>query len=155
MKFVVYCNIVVNDENTPTQMAGCGIVLILNVDGHIKRRDLSFALGGSDSELSSIQCLRLALTSIIPSFRKHPLEVHVNDRKAVDLLVRSGDEFVNMSARYFNQVSDMRRLFVQYPDVNFILEINDYDDYMRDACRLANTVVKSQKNTDSGTFDVL
>ena len=32
MKFVVYCNIVVNDENTPTQMAGCGIVLILNVE---------------------------------------------------------------------------------------------------------------------------
>lgn len=153
MKITIFCDVALENEGQITQMAGCGIILLAEEGTQSKKRTMSFGLGGSDRELANIQVVRLALMSVLPPFRKVPIFLHVTDRIAIDLLVKSGSSYAITSTKYNSQVVDMRKWFDYYLNITPILDASN-DLIMIEAGDLASTVSKTQKNTDSNTTTI-
>lgn len=142
MKIIIYCASVVHNINQATQMAGCGIVLIAEEGEQTIKKSMSFGLGGSDTELANIQVIRLALSSIAPRFRNIPIQLHINNVAAADLLIKNGDDYKIVEPKYKQQSSDMRRLVCCCSNISVIW--NDSDTMMVEAIELATTACISQ-----------
>jgi len=153
MKFTIFCDVVVKDEGQATQMAGCGVAIIAEEGARSKKRSYSFGLGGSDTELSNIQVVRLALASVLPPFRKSEVLLHVTDRRAIDLLARSGADYSITPDKYQVEIAELRKWYKYYSNITFILDASA-DKNIIEAHGLATAACQTQKNTDSNTIDI-
>ena len=152
MKIEIYCASASRDNGKPTQMAGCGIVLVASDDHRqSKRRTMSFALSSSTVNLADIQVIRLALCSILPAYRKSKIILYTTSKYVADLLHYDGDVYAMNPTKNTKEVDDMRRLVRSHNDISLILECEECDDYIV-AKRLAKYSLDSQNNTDSGTL---
>jgi|32_taG_2_1085360.scaffolds.fasta_scaffold07406_3 hypothetical protein len=80
MSFQIFCEIKVKNENQPTQLAGCGILLVYK-DEELKEsnaRTFKYGLGSNAAVSASLIAMRLALSSIKPAFRKQSVELFVS-----------------------------------------------------------------------------
>lgn len=142
MKITMFCDVVVENNGQPTQMAGCGIILVGEEKNQTRKRFLSFGLGGSDIELANIQVVRLALASVLPPFRRNPVFLHFTERNALDQICQDKSE------NYPHQFAEMRRWYSYYNNISLILDTSD-DENLVQANKLASIACKTQKNTDS------
>lgn len=144
MKIEGHCATSCIDEGEPTQLAGCGIILsYIDFAGRRKSRQFGFALGGSDSELASIQSVRLALSSIIPAHRHYSSIIWVDNSSVVDIL--NGAD-----TKYVEAAKVLKRWFGFYADLKVV-----YDTVRSDrASEIALMVAENQEHYDSGSLDV-
>lgn len=80
MSFKAYCDINVWNPDTPIQLAGCGILLV-HRDEDLKEsnaRTFQYGLSSNNAHCASLITIRLALSSIKPSYRKQKTTLYVS-----------------------------------------------------------------------------
>lgn len=142
-----YCAAHCIDPDQPSQLSGCGIVIrFVDEDGRCKRRELAFALGGSDLSLAQIQSVRLALSSVRPGHRSYESHAYIDNDFVIDILASS------ISTKYKTAVSELRKWFGFFSNLRVV-----HDDVEHDlgncAKDLAIQAAEQQDNFDSGSKD--
>lgn len=109
----IYCSAVIINLEYQARLSGCGIILkILDDDKIINTRELAFALGSSDIQLSQIQALRLALSSIKPGHRTYNSVAYVDNETVINILngeyeIEQYSEAIAQLHKWFNSYSSM------------------------------------------------
>ena len=168
MKFDIYTVGVCQNDGHPTQIAGCGMVLVFTDDfERISFRSMNYGLGNSTQNLADIQAIRLALASVRASHRSLPTVLHTNSHYAnmvlecfSDDISQSapepliGKDFVVKPTKNVDTIAEMRRWFSYYDEITVIVE--DPDDplanYMTQARDQADIALTTQTRSDSGTL---
>lgn len=146
MKFDLYCAAACRDEGDLAQLGACGYVLVMSDPRGTRSREFHFALGGSDSLLGEVQAARLALASIAPAYRQHPLVLHTSSHDVAEALVSPTTRVPSSKA-----LTDLRRFFGFYRGAEVAVEAAPSPDMMR-ARQLAKLGLETQKDFDSGTI---
>lgn len=156
MRLTLFCTAATKDENEPTRMAGCGIVLYAESAFtqrgasrliETKKRSLSFGLGSSSIELANIQAVKLTLASVARMFRSEQTFLNINSNSLMELLVGSRE------SEYVEELTEMRKWLGYYLNMNVVLNTTG-DWSLVEAGDLAQNALRTQKNTDSGTVNV-
>lgn len=151
MKIDFYCVGMCRDDGEPTQIAGCGIVIVFTDDhNRVKFRSFQYGLGNSSQNLADLQAIRLALSSVTSMFRSGRADVHTDSPYAAQMLERDGKAFVVDSD--VNEVIEARRWYGYYGDITVVVE-DPQDDSMVQARDLAEIALATQEHSDSGTLD--
>ena len=155
MKIDFYCVGVCQNDGEPTQLAGCGIVVVLTDDhNRTKFRTFKYALGNSTQKLADLQAVRLALASVRSSFRSGNAHLHIDSTYVARILEKSGKAFIESLSEYKREAQEVRQWFGYYSRILVIVE-NQNDENMLQAKDLANIGLATQEHSDSGTLDGL
>lgn len=148
MKLDIYCAAETRDHGKLTQLSGAGFVLVM-VDKYNRSqtREFYYGLGGSDNELANVQSARLALASVLPSFRMTETEFHVSDKNVANLLQNSSHSDSDSKA-----IKELRRWFNYYRDIRISTSTPDENVFMERAFALARCGRDTQKEFDSTTI---
>lgn len=146
MKIRIYAASTCRDNGRPTQMAGAGVVLIVEDNAQEKKRSMAFALGCSSSVLSEIQSVRLGLASVILPYRKNEVELHTPSHYSIEMMKTINGKYLKAPSKYIQQISDMRKLLESYHKLSVFLDSDCKE--IKDAKQLARTVLDTQKNID-------
>jgi len=146
MKIELYASgISNNDEISPS--AGCGVVLFAIDDyKRIQCREMSFVLDNSPQLLADVQATRLALSSIIPSMRKHSCLLFINNQNVADFLTSS-----IIVKEIEDQIFELKRWYGYYNDISINL-LSTTNQHFESSKNLAKLALESQKPFDSGTY---
>ncbi|MDB4490183.1 hypothetical protein N9045_01565 [bacterium] len=158
MSFTTYCDINVNNPDTPIQLAGCGILLV-HRDEDLKEsnaRTFQYGLSSNNAYCASLITMRLALSSIKPSYRKQKTTLYVskviydtwqNEKRRLDLKEADGSDD---SAWVEKCREEIHRWISYYPD----LAIKGYDggEHSELLINLAKQGCETQTQGDSGTI---
>lgn len=153
MKIDLYCVGMCRDNGKPTQLAGCGVVVVFT-DDHSRTsfRSFKWALGNSTQNLADLQAARLALASVKSAFRGATSILHTNSSYVLRMLERDGKAFVVNPKKNTAEVEEVRKWFGFYNDIAAIVE-NPNDDNMVQARDLAEMALNTQEHSDSGTLE--
>ena len=157
MKFDIYTVGICQNDGHPTQIAGCGIVLVFTDDyDRISFRSMNYGLGGSTQDLADIQAVRFALASVRALHRSVTTILHTNSHY-VNMILERGDDgssFIVEPTKHVNAIAEMRRWFSYYDEI--IVVVEDPDDplanYMTQAKDQADIALATQTRSDSGTL---
>jgi len=154
MKIDFYCVGICRDDGKPTQLAGCGIVIVFTDDQNkTKFRSSKYGLGNSTQNLADLQTVRLALASVKSSFRGvESTIIHTSSPHAAKMLEREGKAFVAGISENTHVVDEIRKWFGFYSNISIIVE-NPNDDNMIQAKDFADIALVTQEHSDSGTLD--
>jgi ribonuclease HI len=139
----IYCAVSVTDDGEPTQMAGAGAVLSFD---DAKYRMFGFAMGCSSSQLAKIQCVRLALSSILAIHRKTETIIYMADNFVQDALL-------NKDPTLANELDELRAKLKSYLNLSFGADLDS--ELMKMAQSLAGKALENQQHYDSKTVDSL
>lgn len=152
MKIDFYCVSVCQNDGEPTQLAGCGVVVVFTDDqNRTKRRIFRYALGNSTQRLADLQVIRLALASIRSPFRGADTCLYINSTYAARILEKSGKAFVESFFEYEHEVQEVRQWFGHYGKISIVENMNNNN--MLQAKDLANIALATQEHVDSGTLE--
>lgn len=149
MKIDLVCAGACRDNGKPTQIAGCGVIIILTDDyDRVQSREFGWALGNSSSNLANIQAARLGLSSVLPQFRGNETLLHMSSKFVVDLLKT---EIV--PKKNIDEISELRRWFSYYPEIVAHTFNDGHIDVetIKRVKDLAKTALERQEHFDSGT----
>lgn len=147
MRIFFYCAAYCVDPGEPSQLSGCGIVLRFIDEGErIKRRELGFALGGSDLLLAQIQSVRLALSSVRPGHRSYESYAYVDNDEVIEIL--GSDD----TTKYRTAATELRKWFSFYTNLRVIHDDKDHE-FGKRALELAIEATEQQEHFDSGSKD--
>lgn len=152
MKFDLYSVGLCRDNGQPTQIAGCGVILVYT-DNHnrVSFRSAKYGLGYSTQNMANLQAARLALASVKSHYRDQSTVLHTNSEYVARMLKRDGQNFVMSPAKNAEIVEEMRRWFSYYKNISVIVE-NQNDEHMLQAKDLAEVGLATQIRSDSGTM---
>ena len=168
MKFDIYTVGVCQNDNQPTQIAGCGIIMIFTDDyDRVSFRSANYGLGNSTQNLADVQAVRLALASVRALHRSVPTTLHTNSHY-VNMILECfsndvsqstpeqsiGKDFVVKPTKDVDIIAEMRRWFSYYDDITVIVEDPDdpLSNSMTQAKDQADTALITQMRSDSGTL---
>ncbi len=152
MKVDLYVVGACRDNGKPTQIAGCGIVLVFTDEhGRTSFRSSQYGLGNSTQNLADVQATRLALASVRAAHRGTPAVLHISSNYVSRMLECEGKAFIASPSKNVVEVREMRRWFSYYSDILVIVE-NPNDDHMAQAKDQAEISLSTQTHSDSGTL---
>lgn len=168
MKFDIYTVGVCQNDGHPTQIAGCGVVMVFTDDyDRVSFRSANYGLGNSTQNLADIQAIRLALASVRALHRSVPTVLHTNSHY-VNMVLEcfsddisqsapeqlTGKDFVVKPTKNVDAIAEMRRWFSYYNEITVVVE--DLDDplipNMTQAKDQADIALVTQMRSDSGTL---
>lgn len=153
MKIDFYCVGMCQDNGKPTQIAGCGVVIVFTDDhDRTKFRTFKYGLGNSTQNLADLQAVRLALSSVRPAFRGGETVLHVNSSYVTRMMEREGKAFLSNPQKNSREVTEVRRWYSFYSNISVVVE-NPDDDNMMQAKDLAEIGLATQEHSDSGTLE--
>lgn len=154
MKIDFYCVSICQNDGEPTQLAGCGIVVVFTDDhNRTKFRTFKYALGNSTQRLADLQVIRLALASVRSPFRSANACLHINSTYAARMLEKSGKAFVESFFEYEYEIKEVRQWFGYYGKMYFV--VGDMsNENMLQAKYLADIALATQEHADSGTLEL-
>lgn len=132
-------------------MAGCGVVVFCSPDDvRVYYREFAYPLGNSSAFLCALQTVRLALSGILPKFRKVSTTVFV-DSDILRILMMDTERLVAMcsSDNEMTALSEMMKWVELYPAIEF--RAATIDEYIIRARRLATDAITAEKSFDSET----
>lgn len=138
MRFELYCASSCENENTPVQVSGCGIILIAVDDDKIIKR-FEYGLGSSPKFRADLLCVRLALASIKPVFRCHETILYVDNRR-----IQSAFDIASVD-EHQKEYELMMRWYGYYNNIS--VEISD-SPMMSEVKSMANTAMRTQKHRE-------
>jgi ribonuclease HI len=147
-----YCAGICRDDGQPTQIAGCGIIVVFTDDhDRVQSRTFSYGLGNSSQSLAGLQAIRLALASVKSSFRSNTSVLHTTSSHVIQVLCHQGG-----SQEHPDEIVEARKWFGYYNDISVVLEDRNHD-LMIQARKLAKVGLNTQERSDSGTeeFDTI
>ena len=149
MSFDLFSDVYVKNPDTPTQLAGCSVLLIYR-DSKINRsnaRTFKYGLGGNGLETASLISMRLALSSIKPSFRKSHVNLYINSEMWPHYAA-AGD--IASKTKWHKQCADSLFRWISYYENLKIMadEKCEHADILRE---LSKSGCESQTTGDSGT----
>jgi len=166
MELDVYSATCCDNPDTPTQMAGCGMILIAkhivqgvysNKSASWERR-LSYGLGNSDKYMSELQSAAMALMAVSAA-SADVVNLYIAEDAVIDMLSKKpkpkfklgGPEYANNpTIKYATHAFELRRWDGYFTSL-FIRKITDSHELMASASALAAAAAAAQKNTDTGT----
>jgi hypothetical protein len=152
MKLDLYCVGVCHDDGEPTQIAGCGMVIIFTDDyGRIRARSFGYGLGNSNQNLADLQAARLALASVKPAFRGGISVLHTTNQYVVKMLDRNLSPVLRRNDR---EIQETRRWYSYYNNITTVLEDHNNSNITQ-ARDLAEIGLTTQERSDSGTLEGL
>lgn len=135
-----YCR----DENSLSQLSGCGIVMDFIDDHQQLIREYGYSLGTCSTGMAQLQAVRLALASVAPRFRSLPVKLFVPDIQLVtDYMV------IYPSER--NIIDDLNRWYSYYDVVDMVVADTSHERMAR-AVLLCKRAIDTQSNYDSSTI---
>jgi ribonuclease HI len=141
------------DNGKPTQIAGCGVVVVFTDDhNRTQFRTYKYGLGNSTQNLADLQAVRLALASVRPAFRGGEAILHVNSSYVLRVMEREGKAFIVNPKKNVREVTEVRKWYGFYNDISVVME-NPNDDNMMQAKDLAEMGLATQEHSDSGTLE--
>ena len=166
MEINVYSATHCNDPNGPTQMSGCGIVLIAKhiIEGIYSNksmswdRRMSYGLGNSDGYMAELQSAKLALMAVSAA-NVDVVNFYVAEDAVIDMLDKKpkpkfklgGPDYANNPAiKYASYAAELRRWDGFFASL-LIYKISNSHELMASASDLAKVAADNQKNTDTGT----
>jgi len=166
MEINVYSATHCNDSNGPTQMSGCGIILIAKhiIEGIYSdksmswERRLSYGLGNSDKYMAELQSAKLALMAVsaadvdvVNFYVAEDAVVDMLDKKLKPKFKLGGPDYANNPAiKYASYAAELRRWDGFFASL-LIHKISDSHELMASTGALAKSAADNQKNTDTGT----
>lgn len=151
MKFDLYCAGLCRDNGKLSQIAGAGIVLVNEDVDQVRRRELGFPLGSSNTYLAEIQAVRLALASIKPGMRHHPTVIHAVGQYAARLLATRDHEYVVKPSKNVEEIGELRKWYSFYPKIQVVKADKAAVEVIR-ARELAKVALETQEEYDSQTM---
>lgn len=146
MRTDFYCVSVCRDDGQPTQIAGCGVVVVFTDDqNRVQSRAFSYGLGNSSQDLADLQAVRLALASIKSSFRSDTSVLHTSSDYVIQVMCHQGGSQENT-----REIVEARKWFGFYGNVSVAKEDSNHALMMR-ARSLAKMGLDTQERSDSGT----
>ena len=158
MKIDFYCVGVCQNDGEPTQLAGCGVVVVFTDDyNRIKLRAYKYALGNSTQNLADLQAVRLAFASVRSPYRSATTHLHTNSVYVARMLKRDGKAFAEVPTEYQHEVQMVRQWFGYYDQIIVVAEnpqiVTQTDENMLQAKDLADMGLITQEHADSGTLE--
>ena len=137
------------NEDEPTRVSGCGIVLVFTDKFRREvKRDFGFALRTSTLELAHLQSARIGLACMRPTFRDAKTRLRTASPEVFRLLSSNGE---HQSDKYQAVLAETKRWIGYYTDFSVELEPSQ-SPFLQRAKFLAQQAAVTQFHSDSGTI---